>query len=317
MSDWRPSASLDTIRARAQLLAEIRKFFADRCVLEVETPLLAPYTVTEPNIESFSVDYHDKTFFLQTSPEYAMKRLLAAGSGPIYQICKSFRQEEAGIHHNPEFSMLEWYRPGFTHLDLIEECVELFSLLLKKQIENTRVHTYAELFINYLGFNTQECDLEQVHQAISKSEINIDLNQIADIDTGLNLLMSLCIEPKFSTNTLIIIKDYPASQAALAKISLDNPKVACRFEIFFNGLELANGFYELQDANIQKIRFERDNLLRQNRQQDTREIDSNLLAALESGLPDCSGVAVGLDRVLMCQQEINNIKNVINFPFVN
>lgn len=300
----------EALRARAQMYTKIRNFFAEKNVLEVETPLLAAHTVSDPYIQSFSV----QNYFLQTSPEYAMKRLLASGSGCIYQICKAFRCEEAGSMHNPEFTMLEWYRLGYDHMQLLYEMDELLQLLLERPSAN--IMSYQDLFEQHFGFNPHTANIDQLQSCANDQQLNLSEAALRNLTVTdwLQLLMSHVIEPKLTGDSPWIIYNFPAPQAALAKILPHNPPVAARFEVYIDGIELANGYYELQDATEQKQRFIADNHVRKQNGQQEIAADNRLLVALEKGLPDCAGVALGLDRLLMLKQNLKSIKEVLAFP---
>lgn len=300
------------------MLSDIRAFFAEREVLEVETPLLSAATVTDLHLEGFSTQFthplspQRQILYLQTSPEYAMKRLLCAGCGPIFQICKAFRNEEAGRHHNPEFTMLEWYRPGFTHWQLMDEVDELVQRLLgTPKAEQT---SYQQAFEQHTGLDPLSASLPSLC-ALAQT-YGFDSPQ-ADRDTLLNLLFSLAVEPKIGQDRPVLVHSFPASQAALAKIDPEDPRVAQRFELYYRGLELANGFNELQDAAEQRRRFETDNQLRQACHREPKPIDEHLLSALEQGLPACAGVAMGLDRILMLATDKTQINDVLAFSIDN
>ncbi|MCH9770745.1 MAG: EF-P lysine aminoacylase GenX, partial [Gammaproteobacteria bacterium] len=302
MPNWQPNASPDGLRARAKLLRAIREFFYARDILEVETPILSEYGVTDVYLENFTTQYQNKTYYLQTSPEYAMKRLLAAGSGSIYQISKAFRQGEVGRKHNPEFTLLEWYHLSFNQQDLMLEIDELLQAVINtkpaKQI------SYQACWQEYLALDPINANLTELQNLI---QANIKISEPPnDKDTCLQLIMSHCIEPKLGFDAPVFIYHYPASQAALAKLHTDDPRIAERFELFINGIELANGFSELTDANEQNARFKQDQQQRQQLGLPRKEIDSRFIAALKHGLPECAGVALGLDRLLMlsCQQDI-------------
>ena len=298
------SASLPTLRQRAQLLDDIRSFFKKKNVLEVDTALLCQHTVTDRYIDSFTVNNR----YLQTSPEYAMKRLLAAGSGSIFQICKAFRHDESGRLHNPEFTLLEWYRVGFNHHDLMDEMDELLSLILKTDTADRS--TYQDLFEKYGQLDPLHCDLETLKKRIENT--NTDT---LDRDTCLQLLFSQKIEPQLGLDKPTFVYDFPASQAALAKISENNPLVAERFEVFIHGMEIANGFHELTDADEQLARFKEDQNNREKAGEIVPEIDMRFIDALKSGLPDCAGVALGIDRLMLCLTHNNDIKDVIAFDW--
>ena len=315
-SDWQPSASLDVLKQRARMLQKLRAFFSARDVLEVETPILSQAGTTDPHIESFQTSDPDLNWqgYLHTSPEFPMKRLLAAGSGSIYQVCKVFRRGEQGKQHNPEFTMLEWYRIGFDHHQLMKEVDDLVRELLTESIElgETQVFTYQQIFQQQLNLNPHTATVEQIKTATTKYNfpevIGIDNNKNAWLD----ILMTHVIEPALPKSCPVFIYDFPASQASLSRI---NGEVAERFELYINGMELANGFHELTDAKEQRQRFENDN---KQRRQDAKQVvtmDDNLLAALEGGLPDCAGVALGIDRLLMLVTGNKRLHQVVNFSF--
>jgi elongation factor P--(R)-beta-lysine ligase len=306
MNNWQPTTSINNLKKRAEILARIRQFFAERNVLEVETPALSHATVTDPYLHSFKTKFQNETLYLQTSPEYAMKRLLVAGSGPIFQICKSFRDDESGRYHNPEFTMLEWYRPDFDHHDLMREMDELLQLIL--QTKPAEKFSYAEIFANHVGVNPHTATIDEL-----KTLVNINENER---DILLQLIMSEIIEPKIGQEKPTFIFDYPITQAALAKIRNDNPPVAERFEVYFKGIELANGFHELQDAAEQKKRFEKDLAKRKKLGYETVNVDIRFLQALEQGLPECAGVALGIDRLVMLALGENHIEKTIAFPVI-
>lgn len=310
---WRPAADLAALRQRAELLTSLRRFFSERNVLEVETPLLCSSGITDPSIEPFTVSVGDTPpRYLQTSPEYAMKRLLAAYGEPVFQIARAFRAGEAGTRHNPEFSLLEWYRPGFDHHQLMDEVADLLCECLgARPIEK---HSYRQLFRERLAldpFTAPVTELEDVARQ------HLDPGGMSgDRDLWLDLLMSHVLEPQLGIGTLCFIYDYPVSQAALARVvRAGDASVGQRFELYVDGLELANGYCELTDAVEQRQRFERDNALRLARGQDERPVDEYLLAALEHGLPSCSGVALGIDRLLMLATGAADIKDVLAFDW--
>lgn len=313
MVDWQSSATLNTLKARASLLQQIRQFFAERAVMEVETPALSLGTVTDVHLASFLVpgvtDSGDSGY-LQTSPEYAMKRLLASGSGPIYQICKAFRREETSRQHNPEFTMLEWYRPGFSLSELMDEVGNLLQQIL--DCGEIPRYTYRELFQQYLRIDPHNIDPQRLRDVVL-SKINVDVASLNDTDF-LQLLMSQCIEPGLPA--ACFVHGYPVAQAALARIEEDEQGVAVaqRFELYCGGMELANGYQELTDAGEQQRRFATDQTRRQELGLPPIAADQRLLAALEHGLPDCSGVALGVDRLLMVKLGLHAIDEVISFP---
>lgn len=310
MSAWKPGASVRNLQLRAELLAKTRVFFAQRNVLEVETPLLGANAVTDVNIESFQLsDESLFPHFLQTSPEYAMKRLLAAGSGPVYQICKAFRQDECGRLHNPEFTLLEWYRPGFSWQDLMAEVGDYMAAVLA--IESIPGFSYAEVFLKYLGINPHAIEEEEL-ASFARQKIDISAVELDDTDY-LQLLMHHCIEPELPEACFIY--DYPVKQAALAQTATDEEghTVARRFELYAGGMELANAYQELTDASEQRRRFEADSQKRRAQGLPDRDHDERLIAALEHGLPECSGVALGFDRLVMLAADSDDIREVIAF----
>ena len=305
---WQPTANKLALKARAEMYQQIRFFFASRKVMEVETPLISDTTVTDPHIRSISLANEQ---FLQTSPEYFMKRLLAADSGDIYQICKAFRADEQGRRHNPEFTLLEWYRVGFDLWELMDEMSDLIEVLLG--CHHFEHLSYRAAFEKYLGINPQTADIDKL-KFEAQQFINIEMPK-ASKDDWLNLLMSHLIEPHLGKSAPVFIYDYPPSQAALAKINTDESgaEVAERFELYYKGVELANGYHELTDATSQKQRFHQDNQLRVKMGLKPMPIDYQLLEALDSGLPDCAGVALGLDRLLMLKLKAESIEEVISF----
>lgn len=317
MYDWRPSASLKSLQQRAQLIARIRQFFAERHVLEVDTPLLSQATVTDPHVIGIPATFKEigsgkeQTMYLQTSPEYAMKRLLAAGSGPIYQICKAFRQGEIGTFHNPEFTMLEWYRPGFDHTALMQEMDELLQTILNTP--SAERLSYAEAFIKFTGIDPHRATLNELATRAKQEAV---LYEKADRNTYLDVLLTHCIEPHIGQERPVFLYDFPISQAALAKIRHhDDPPVASRFEVYFKGVELANGFHELQNAAEQRQRFENDLAYRKEHNLPSAPLDEFFLSALKHGFPDCAGVALGIDRLLILALGHEKIADVLSFNF--
>jgi len=319
MMSWKPTATINTLKRRAELIQKIRQFFICKNLLEVETPLIASTTVTDPYIESISVHYPidpDKNYYLQTSPEYAMKRLLASGSGDIFQISKAFRNGEVGAQHNPEFSMLEWYRLGFNHHDLMEEMEAFLKEILG--INKVERISYRELFKRFLDIDPFLASIEDLKQRAQDLELNdLDETSIQDTDTWQQVLMSRIIEPNFSNDHPVFIYDFPASQAALAKIRSEDVDYAERFEVYYKGVELANGFHELTDTKEQEARFKSDLKKRVGLNKNPVGIDRRFLEALQSGLPACSGVAIGIDRLFMILEGTQNISNVLSFAWSN
>jgi len=317
----RPTATLSALKKRADIIHHIRQFFRDRHLLEVDTPLLSHATVTDPHVVGIPAIFKqnglpEKTLYLQTSPEYAMKRLLTAGSGSIFQLCKAFRQGDLGKVHHPEFTILEWYRLGFNHHQLMDETDELLQTVLHTQPAERM--SYAALFEKFLNLNPHTTNTEELMQCARNQSIQFvtNKNEMMSRDAWLMLLSTHCIEPHIGKEKPIFIYDFPVTQAALAKIRHEeNPPVASRFEVYFKGLELANGFHELQNADEQRKRFEADQLFRRQHEMPHVEMDEHFLAALEAGLPDCSGVALGVDRLVMIALNAASIDEVISFGF--
>lgn len=317
--DWRPGADLAALQARAGMLAAVHGFFAEAGVMAVETPLLAPAAGTDPAIEPLRSRFtgpghpHGLPLYLQTSPEYHMKRLLAAGSGPIYQVTRAFRDGEAGRRHNPEFSILEWYRPGFDHHALMDEVAALVQRVLGQRLP-VRKRSYRELFKTTFGIDPLTEPTERLAKLAAEHCPGVGADLTLERDGWLDLLLTSGIEPQLGQGELTFVTDYPASQAVLARLNPDDPRTAARFELYLNGLELANGFHELTDADEQRARFEQDRAARQATGQPDIALDEAFLAALQSGMPDCSGVALGLDRLLMCKLGETDIRRVQAFP---
>ena len=312
---WRPAAGLALIRARAALQQQLRQFFAERNILEVETPLLCARGVTDPAIEPLLVEHGTslpQPRFLQTSPEYAMKRLLAAYSVPIFQVTRAFRDGEAGARHNPEFSILEWYRPAFDHHQLMDEVADLVRHCLG---ERPLVKlSYRQLFLDLLEIDPFTASISEL-EAIAHGHLDVGALS-GDRDLWLDLLLSHVIEPQLSGLGMCFIYDYPASQAALSQIvQCDGAQVGQRFELYVDGMELANGYCELTDVAEQQRRFVQDNARRREYGQAERPLDERLLNALAHGLPACSGVALGVDRLLMLAVGASDIRDVLAFDW--
>jgi elongation factor P--(R)-beta-lysine ligase len=314
--NWKPAASLETLKIRARVLQSIRAFFAERDVLEVETPILSKSAITDPQLESFVTQFNQCDYYLHTSPEFYMKRLLAAGSGDIYQIARVFRVDEQGRNHNPEFSMLEWYRLGLDHHALMDEMESLIKNIFsdsREKISFERI-SYQQAFQNKLAIDPLESDAQQLEKCARDNNVSIPYGMdVDDKDMWLDWLMVMSIGPSFSKNGFTFLYDYPASQAALAKLSKSDSRIAHRFELFAGELELANGFYELTDSEEQSTRFINENRSREQRGQKKMPIDQPLLDALKAGMPECSGVAIGLDRLLMVLTQAKHIRDVIAF----
>ncbi len=315
--DWRPTAQWAALRRRAELLATTRRFFAERQVLEVETPLLAAAGVTDAHLHSLTTEAEvygaARRLYLQTSPELAMKRLLAAGSGPIYQICKAFRDGEAGGRHNPEFTILEWYRPGFDHHSLMGEIDQLLSVCLGTS-PGERL-TYRELFQRALGLDPLTAGTEQLRAAATRLGSIPEGFETASVDDWLQWLLAAAIEPGLGRERPTFVHGFPASQAALARLDEStDPPTAERFEVWVEGVELANGFHELTDPVEQRRRFAADLGSRRRRGLPEPPIDERFLAALGHGLPPSAGVAVGFDRLVMLAIGARRISEVLAFP---
>lgn len=315
--DWRPSATIETLRERARLLAGIRAFFAERGVLEVETPVLGHGGSTDIYLDSLSLMATTpggrERLWLQTSPEFHMKRLLAAGSGPIFQLARSFRDGEVGRRHNIEFTMLEWYRPGFLLGELVAETDALIRSVLPS-VGPRREHRYRDLFRETLQIDPFTTSLGELRQ-LATERGGRDMHD-SDRDNCLDLLMSLVIEPGLGQDGIDVVVDYPASQAALARRhrdAEDGVEVAARFEVYIEGLELANGYHELTDASEQADRFAADNHERACRGKPTVDVDHRLVAALAAGMPEGCGVALGVDRLIQLALGKDSLAEVIAF----
>ena len=318
VSDWQASASFELLQLRAEVIRAIRIFFETQKLLEVDTPTLSTSTVPDPFIESFQTNH----LFLHTSPEFPMKRLLASGSGSIFQISKVFRQGESGKKHNPEFTLLEWYRDGWDHQQLMREVAHLLSSLIvpHRALGKTRYVSYQEAFIETLGIDPHRVSKQQLIACTERFNLANVLDKNEHPDRFLDLLLSHIVEPKLGwdehTNKpcLCFLYHYPASQASLAKIALhDGQLVAERFEVFIDTLEIGNGFNELNNSAEQRQRFEQDNQLRTQAGLDTIPMDEHFLTAVDH-LPDCAGVAIGIELLLMVISQATHINEVLAFP---
>jgi elongation factor P--(R)-beta-lysine ligase len=320
MVEWQPTSTRSRLEQRCAALARARHFFLQRGVLEVDTPIVVNAPVTDVHIHSAKVQFadHPRPFFLHTSPEYAMKRLLAAGSGDIYQICHVMRGLERGRLHNAEFTLIEWYRLGYTLDQLMEEVEALVRALLSEvafSLTSQRL-SYREAFLRELDLDPLTASLDELGNAASTVGFTAGAQRgaAAQRDELLELLMGAVIGPKLGHRSLTFVYDYPASQAALALVNSNDPRTALRFELYCQGIELANGFQELASAEEQRERFVRDNEERGRRGLPTCQLDERLLAALAAGLPECAGVALGFDRTLMLAAEVDHIDKVLPFP---
>jgi elongation factor P--(R)-beta-lysine ligase len=320
MTDWLPSAASATIHLRARLNTAIRDFFAQRDVLEVETPVLSLAGNTDPNIASFSLQFSGRTDgaprtrWLRTSPEFALKRLVADGIGDCYELGRVFRDGEAGGRHNPEFTMLEWYRVGWDHQRLIDETAELVNAALALVDRRATLERIAwrDLYREHLAIDPITASDGELQHALG--DVRIDPEGLTR-DDWLDLLLTHRLQPAFAAHRMLAVFDYPASQAALARLRHGDPPVAERFELYLGPLELANGYHELTDADEQGRRFERDLAMRAARGAVEPPVDARLLSALQSGLPACAGVALGVDRLLMAMLGTSRIADVLAFPF--
>jgi elongation factor P--(R)-beta-lysine ligase len=307
------------LQGRAQLYALIRAFFAERNVLEVETPILSAAGNTDPNIESFTapfsghIDAGARERWLRTSPEHPLKRLLADGVGDCYELGRVFRNGEAGERHNPEFTMLEWYRVGWSHRQLMEETITLVesALAMVGRRAEVLIEGYRQFFIDELGLDPLHADIDELRAPLA--EYDIEPSGLTR-DDWLDLLITHKLQPAFPYDRITVIHDYPASQAALARIRPGDPPMAERFELYLGPYELANGYQELKDPSEQRARFQRDNARRRERGLREMPIDEHLLAVL-GNMPDCAGVALGIERLLMCLARTDKIGDVLAFPF--
>jgi len=318
---WQSTMTWQNAQKRAKTLQQIRQFFAERNVVEVETPALSQGTVTDVYLDAISCKYdfladspsgHSTELFLQTSPEFHMKRLLASGYGCIYSIAKAFRHEEAGRCHNPEFTMLEWYRIGFDQFELMSEVAELLHAVLAGN--KAVFSSYQDIFIKTVSVDPLTASFDELVEVLTKYGKADDwLIEMNEADLLLQFIFTEIIEPTIGLSEPQFIYDFPIAQASLAKRSIDDPRVAQRFECYYRGIELVNGFNELTDATEQVARFEQDNAKRVSQGLAVKPIDENFIAALNHGLPQCSGVALGIDRLVMLAIDSDHISEVQSF----
>lgn len=316
---YAPTCDMKALHARAKMYAQIRQFFNEREVLEVETPILSAAGVTDVHLASVIANRNLggrlNTHYLQTSPEFAMKRLLASGSGAIYQICKVFRDDEHGKKHNSEFTMLEWYRPEFSLKDLMHETADLLKVCLSDRFSEIRplILSYKHAFQDRLDLNPLQATVKELKEATKRVGIHIDLGE--DRLAYMDLLFSHMVEPSLGFDTPVFLTDFPPEMASLAKtrIDEDGEEVAARFEVYIEGLELANAYDELVDADVLRSRFVEDNQAREKQGLSAMPLDEHLLAALPN-MPACSGIALGIDRLLMVAQHKFKLSDVITFP---
>jgi len=318
-ADWRPTASIEVIRHRAAMLSRARAYFASERVLEVQTPLLSASAASDCQIESIAAQpSRGPPMYLQTSPEYPMKRLLAAGFGDCYQVCPVFRDGEAGRLHNPEFTMIEWYRVGFRAAELQRDVERLVRAATGdlRALAPARQLSYREAIAEACGLDCTTASPGDIEAVLSSRGIAPIAAAEQDRDSWLDLLMATVVGPGLGREAPVFVRDYPASQAALARLRDDGDgwPVAERFELYVDGIELANGFHELGDALEQRRRFEQDLQKRRQRGQRLTPLDRRLLEALKHGLPDCSGVALGFDRLVMVALGLPSIDAAMTFP---
>jgi lysyl-tRNA synthetase class 2 len=310
---WRPGATFTTLERRAAMLRAARQYFAATRALEVETSTLSRAPVSDIHLASVHATVCGQSAWLHTSPEYAMKRLLSAGSGDIYQIARVYRDGEAGRYHNPEFTMIEWYRLNQDHHQLMEDVEALIGCMLPSRcVDRAERMTYEEVMRLFSGIRAFDDSSALLIEALKHHGIDVPQSIVDDRDALLDLIMSTIVGPRLGQDGLMFVYDYPASQAALARI---RGNVASRFEAYLDGMEIANGFHELSDVNEQRARFAADNEQRRQRRLPVNVIDERFLAALDHGLPDCAGVALGFDRLVMCAVGAQHIDEVLAFSF--
>ncbi|MHB1951011.1 MAG: EF-P lysine aminoacylase EpmA [Acidiferrobacteraceae bacterium] len=311
---WRPAASLAVLRLRARLLARTRAYFEEAGVLEVETPVLSGSGTTDPRLVSLVTRTAQGIRYLHTSPEFPMKRLLAAGSESIYQICHVFRDNEAGRVHNPEFTLVEWYRTHQDHWALMTGVEELLRALLGNRLPEKPAEriSYRDAFLTYAGIDPHVANVAEFTRCARSHGIHIDLE--SDIDAWRDLVLTHVVEPNLGRDALTFLYGYPASQAALARVDPGPPPTARRFEVYLSGIELGNGFHELANAQEWRRRADLELASRKARGLPEIPLDTHLAAALEHGLPDCAGVAVGFDRIVMLAAGCDRLEDVLAFP---
>ena len=314
---WQPTAALEVLRRRAAMLARIRGYFAEQGVLEVATPLLSRAAVTDVHLESVPAEVMGLgRMYLQTSPEYPMKRLLAAGLGDCYQACHVFRDGERGTLHNPEFVMIEWYRLGLDAPRLMDDVEALLARATAglRTFPPAERFTYRQAVLEHADVDPMTASESTLLAALSRQGVDVPASAAQDRDALLDLLVSTRVGPRLGRSAPTFLYDYPASQAALARIRPGPFPVAERFELYIDGIELANGFHELADPQEQRARFESDLAERGRRGQPSRPLDERFLASLEEGLPDCAGVALGFDRLVMTALSLGSVEEAMAFP---
>ena len=318
MSSWKPGCSNEVLQKRAELLHKVRTFFRERGVLEVESPSVSRYPAIDLHLDAQIVEpgVNAKTRYLISSPEYHMKRMLCAGSGSIFQICKVFRQDEVGQRHNPEFTMIEWYRIDWDHWQLMEETEALLQCLLG--CEKAERLSYRDAFLKFSKLDPFQLTTTSFRKCCQDYALSVPgylTDDRGSRDDRLNFLMGVLIEPQLGLERPVFIYDYPASQANLSRINPKNKLLCERFELFYKGMELGNGFHELADVVEQTFRFQKENHRREEAGKTPLPIDQEFLDALASGLPDCAGIAIGFDRIVMLALNMSSISEAISFPW--
>lgn len=315
MSSWYPTSSIQTLKFRAALLSKARDFFRERDILEVETPVLGRHAVTEPNIQSLKTMVDGQACYLQSSPEYFMKRLLAAGAPDIYQISKVFRAGESGDNHNPEFTLIEWYRHQYHLQQMMAETAAFIGRLLSIRCDEGQIEyvSYFDVMQRVLGQDLKTYSSSKLVEICKQH--GLQNTATLSHDQLYDFIFSSLVMPALNSDQLTVIYHFPASQASLAQLSALDASLADRFEVFYQGKELANGFVELTDANEQLERFRRDQQLRSQTGLENIAIDKKFIAALSDGLPPCAGVAVGMDRIVMLATQSKSISEVISFDW--
>ncbi len=314
--NWQSSASVDVLVRRAEIIRSIRQWFHQHKVLEVETPQLSLGATTDPHIESFSVGERH----LRTSAEFHLKRMLSCGYPDIYELGKVFRVDESGCYHNPEFTMLEWYRKGIDHHQLITEVESLLQVLTDDLDMHIQRISYRELWRQVCDLDIAICECNAITDYLTKSGVSVPESITENFDALQDLAMGTVVADALPKNLFTCIYDYPASQASLARVVCEDPDwpVASRFEIYHGSVELANGYHELKDPVEQLSRLSQDNKTRVDNQQSAMPVDMNFIAALEHGLPDCAGVAIGIDRLMMILiEDITSLDQVIGFKWAH
>jgi lysyl-tRNA synthetase class 2 len=319
--NWQPNISWQVAKKRAKLISLIRNFFDTKDVLEVSTPIMSAGTVTDQHLDAFKLLYNQSSKgkpenkYLVTSPEFAIKRLLAAGYGDCYQLGNVFRNEPAGSHHNPEFTMLEWYRIGWNHFQLMDEVAELLQIILHCEVPDKI--SYQNAFLQTCELDPLDCDSKTLIAYITKHGKYSNWLNYEGKDTLLQFIFTEFIEPTIGKDKPCFVYHFPATQAALAKINIEDERVAERFECYFKGIELVNGFHELTSAEEQLTRFITDNKIRKEQGLEEKAIDYRFIAALQHGLPACAGVALGVDRLIMLALNQQKIRDVLTFDITN